>query len=181
MRYPDLNVESMTPHQREVAAAIERRHPGGLVGLYRAMLYSPEMADRVHALGEQLRCGLRIAERLRILAVLVTVGRHDSRNIETFATLKSVVESGLDPRKVEALVRGERPADFKEDEAAVYQFSLEVSQSGRTRAKTYDRLVALLGCEAALELVAVCGFTAMMTNLLTVTQTSVLQEGADVV
>lgn len=177
MRYPNLNDADMTSRQREVAHAIEQRSPGGLVGPYQAMLHSPETANRAHSLGEFVRCGLRIPERLRVLAVLVTVGRHRGSDVEAFLLLRTVSESGLDLGKIQALARSERPEGMRDDEAVVYAFSVELARSGRVREETYRHLVECLGREAALELVAVCGFTALLTNVMNVTQTSVPRDG----
>ncbi|VCU68901.1 hypothetical protein PIGHUM_00960 [Pigmentiphaga humi] len=177
MRYPNLTARDMTSRQREVAQAIEQRSPGGLAGPYQAMLYSPEMADRTHSLGEFVRCGLRIPERLRVLAVLVAAGRHRGSDVEAFLPLRTVSESGLETGKVQALARRERPQGMRDDEAAVYAFSVELARSGRASEETYRVLVDRLGREAALELVAVAGFTALFTNVLNMTQTSIPRDG----
>jgi len=178
MRYPILTTENMIPRQREVAAAIERRSPGGINGPYAAMLYSPEMADRAQLLGEFLRCGLRIPERLRILAVIVAVARHRSDDVSAFVSLHSVLNSGLSHDIIQALAKGRPIQAMAEDEKAVYSFSSELVRTGRVKDETYDLLVSELGREAALELVAVCGYTALLTNVLNITQTSILPEGA---
>mgnify|MGYP003583371571 FL=1 len=167
----------MSFRQREVAAAIEERSGGGLSGPYAAMLYSPEMADRAQRLGEFLRCGLRIPERLRILAVLVAVGRHRSEDIFAFVSLDSVLNSTLARDKIQALSKGQPPQDMTEDEAVVYAFSSELARNGHVKNVTYDMLVSKLGRGAALELVGVCGYTSMLTNVINITQSSISRDG----
>jgi 4-carboxymuconolactone decarboxylase len=173
MRYPVLNRDQMNDQQREVAAAIESRSPGGAQGPYAAMLYSPEMADRAQQLGVVLQHGLRIPERLRVLAVLIAAGRNRSEEILPFAALESVRTSTLSQDKINVLAKGDRPSDLSADELAVYEFCTELVSTGRVKSATYEQLVSMLDREIALELVALCGFTAMLTNVLNITQTSI--------
>lgn len=180
MRYQNLKAENMTTRQLEVANAIEQRWPKELRYPYMAMLCSPEMADRTQLLGEHLRFGLRVPERLRILAVLVAVGRHHCSEVNALLSQDSVKNAMLAPEKIHALAQGARPAAMTEDEAVVYEFSMELVNTGRVKDASYDALVAHLGREIALELVAVCGYTMLMTNVASVTQTSISQDKVQV-
>lgn len=172
MRYPTLSQDQMTPEQREVASAIEQRVGNTPDGLFAAMLCSPEMTDRTHRLSEHLRCGLRLPERLRILAVLQALGRHNRSQAQAFAQQESVKNSTLSQEKIETLTRGEEPKAMVADEAAAYTFCKDLLQTGHAKKASYEAIVTLLGKEAALELVAVCGYSVMLGNLLNVTQAS---------
>lgn len=172
MRFPPLRSEQMSPRQREVASAIQQRCGEGLDGVQHALLHSPDVAERVQLLTEHLRHNLRVPERLRILATLVAAGRYRSADVGHFIELEEVRDSGLADAKVSALVEGRRPVGLKEDEELVFVFCTELTRTGRVQGATFDRLAGRLGREIALELVAVCGYTRFITNVLNVTQTS---------
>jgi len=153
----------MTPRQREVAAAIS--------GPYTPLIYSPEVAECVHLLGEHLRFNLRVPERLRVLAVLVAAGRYRSDDLAHFVHLDAIRQSGLASAKIAALSEGRRPPDMKEDEEMVYDYCTELTRTGRVRSATFDRAVNRFGREICLELVKVCGYTLFLTTLINVSQT----------
>ncbi len=176
MRYPQLNAEQMSDRQREVAEAIKLRYEGELPALFAAMLYSPEMAERTQALGEFLRSGLRVPERLRVLAMLIAAGRHRSKDLVDFMTLGSVKNALLNPATIESLEKGERPSTMREDEAAVYDFCSALVAQGRVSSPLFSALVEKLGRASALELVAVCGYMAMLTNVMKVTKCALSAE-----
>lgn len=177
MRYPALKLEEMTPRQREVAETISKRRTGALCGPYLPLIYSPEIADRAQLLGEYLRFDLRVPERLRALAILVAAGRHRSDDLASFVHLNDIQQSGLATATITAMSDGRRPPDMKEDEEMVYDYCTEVTKTGHVRSATYDRVMNRFGREICLELVEVCGFTAFLTTLLNVTQTSFPENG----
>jgi 4-carboxymuconolactone decarboxylase len=175
MRYPPLKPEQMTLRQREVTEAISRRRDDAFSGPIAPMLYSPEVADRVHLLGEHLRFNLRVPERLRVLAVLIAAGRYRNEDIAHFAHLDAVKQSGLANAKITALSQGRRPSDMKEDEEMVYDYCTELVRTSRVTSATFDRAVNRFGREICLELVEVCGYTLFLTTIINVTQTRLPQ------
>ena len=181
MRYPQLNAEHMSDRQRDVAATIKQRYGGELPAPFAAMLYSPEMAERTQSLGEFLQSGLKIPERLRILAVLITAGRHRGSDLAEFKGLGSVKNALLNPEIISALEKGERPSTLREDERVVYDFCSALVAHGRVTSPVFEALVEKLGRAAALELVAVCGYMTLLTNVLKVTKCSLSDGSVDVV
>jgi len=171
MRYPALNPDQLTPRQHEVAEAIHQQRPRALAGAFQALLYSPEVAERVHLLDQELRLHLRVPERLRALAVLVAAGRHRGEDAALLAEQEDIQQSGLDAAKVAALCAGKPPADLAEDEQLVYDYCMELTRRSRVSNVNFERLAQRLGREICLELVAVCGYTLFVTNLIGVTQT----------
>jgi 4-carboxymuconolactone decarboxylase len=170
MRYSPLKPEEMTPRQREVAEAIEKRRVGGLGGPYAPLIYSPEVADRAQQLSEYLRFGLRTPERLRLLAVLQTA-RYYSSGAEFLAATKDAREAGLADEKIKALSEGRRPADMTADEAMIYDFCAQIHTTGRVKNVTFNRVESRFNREVCLELVIVCGYTAFSAMVHNVTQT----------
>ena len=77
-RFPPLADEAMTPDQRTVANAIRTGPRGGLRGPFQAWLRSPELAQRLQAVGEYVRFSSSIPARLNELAILITARAWDS-------------------------------------------------------------------------------------------------------
>ena len=177
MRYPNLSIDDMSPRQREVANKITQCSGDEIKGPYAAMLYSPEMAERSYLLGHFLRRGLRIPERLRVMAVLLVIGRHKCDDVSAYIPLRSVQESLLDHAKIQSIAQGVRPQELTRDEEAVYTFCTELANNGRVKDATFDMLANELGKESALELVGVCGYVALLTNVINITQRMDLQDG----
>jgi 4-carboxymuconolactone decarboxylase len=172
MRYPTIQPEDMSVRQQEVAAAIAQRRPEGFEGPYLALIQAPEVAVRVQRLDDHLRFNLRLPERLRVVAMLVSAGRHRAEDIQPFAALDATQHSGLAADTLAALSAGHKPADMQADEAVVYEFASQVIRTGHVTSELFDRAEKLLGKEKCLEVVEVCGFTAFMSKVINVTQRS---------
>ena len=87
----------MTAVQQEL---YKRRMVGpwaDLRGPFNAFMRSPAMADRALELGNQIRHGNSLSDRLTELAILVT-GRHWSAQYEWWAHYKRAMEAGLPTR-----------------------------------------------------------------------------------
>jgi 4-carboxymuconolactone decarboxylase len=171
MRFPPLAPEQLSPRQLEVLKGFQQSRSGGIAGPFEVLLESPEIAQRVQLLGQELRFNLRVPERLRALAILVAASRYRADDTQRFAAMEEVRSSGLSSAKQEALSRGVMPPDLSQDEQLVYEFSHEVTRTGRVRNVTFDALAARVGKEVCLELVVLCGYVLYLTSLFNITQT----------
>jgi 4-carboxymuconolactone decarboxylase len=174
MRLPPPEPSQMSPRQREVAQSIESRQDDSLRGPYLALLHSPEVAERAHALAQHLRFGLRVPERLRALAVLVAAARHDKADATSFAAMEDIRASGLAADKISALAEGRKPADLDRDEELAYAFCHHLVTTGRVRSADFEGLVDRFDRAIALEFVATCGYTAFLTTLSNIAETQSL-------
>ncbi len=135
------------------------------------MLYAPDIADRVQCLAEHLRSGLRLPERLRALAILVTATRHCAEDAQHFVGLHALRSSGLAADKQATLAAGDHPANLIADEELVYCFASELAATGRIGEATFTASADIFGRDVVIELVALCGYVAMLTVMLNITQT----------
>lgn len=170
MRYPALTLDEMTPRQREVFQKIDEDRALGVCGPYVSLIYSPEVAVRVQALGEHLRVGLRVPERLRVLALLVAAGRRPSIELNSFTHLDEVRRSGLGDEMIATLIAGHRPAEMADDEEMVFEYCSELLTTGRVRNATYERVANHFNREICMELVAICGFTTYLAMIINITK-----------
>jgi 4-carboxymuconolactone decarboxylase len=170
MRYPVLKPDEMTSRQREVAEAIGQRRAGGLAGPYVPLIYSPEVADRMQQLSEYLRFSLRVPERLRLMAILITV-RHKNADYPFHIHTDSAREAGLSETMIAALSEASRPADMSADEAMIYDYCTELTRTGGVKDATFGPVAERFGREICLELVALCGYYALLAMVANVVET----------
>jgi 4-carboxymuconolactone decarboxylase len=169
-RFPPLTPEEMTPAQRRAADALVRGPRGALFGPFVPMLRSPEFMDRAQRLGEYLRYDSAIARRLRELAILVTA-RHFRQSYEWHVHAPAAIEAGLAERTLSAIAEGRRPEALEIDEAAVYDFCVELHGGHEVSDATHARARALLGEQGVIDLCGVCGYYGLLALVMNVART----------
>ena len=126
-RFKPLGENDMSDAQRKVYSEIASGPRGGVRGPFNALLRSPELADRAQKFGEYVRFKTSLPERLKEFAILITA-RHWTAQYEWHSHHAHALKAGLDPRLAADIARGERPAEMKDDEAAVYDFCKELHE-----------------------------------------------------
>ena len=169
MQFQKLNTEQMNAKQHKVAREICTKLASGISGPYVSLFYSPDTAALVQRLDEYLRYGLRMPERLRILAVLVAAGQFSGEDILSFLQIEAPADCGLSADVVNAIKNHDQPTDLKEDEALVYEFVSELANSGRVNDLLFERARAMFDREVCLELVKVSGFAIFIRNTMNAT------------
>src|SRR3954454_9960343 len=132
-RFPLLPPDQLTPEQQKLVQALLAGPRGGgemtpdavaamiKRGPFNAWLRSPELGERLQAVGEHIRYKTSLPLRLNEFAILITA-RHWTSQYEWYAHLPLALKAGLDPRVAAQLALNRRPAKMKEEEAAVYDF-----------------------------------------------------------
>jgi 4-carboxymuconolactone decarboxylase len=166
-RFPQLQLESMTPEQKKVAEAIMSGPRGRLSGPFNAWLRSPELADRLQKVGEYLRFNTSLDHRLNEFAILITA-REWSSQYEWFAHYPLTIKAGLNPKIAADLAEGRRPEGMQEDERVVYAFSTELHRTHTVSDETYQAAVAKLGEQGVVDLIAVNGYYDIVSMTLNV-------------
>jgi 4-carboxymuconolactone decarboxylase len=170
-RLKPLTPERMTDEQKRVADEIAGGPRGGLRGPFPALLYSPELADRVQRLGEFCRFNTSLPAKLSELAILVTA-RHWAAQYEWFAHARIAREKGLSDAVIEA-IRARKTPSFKDpDEELVYRFAAEYYASKRVSDASYRAVVKRFGEAATVELVGVMGYYGLVAMTLNVFEMS---------
>lgn len=157
--------DAMTPQQRRVYDKVVAGRRGSVRGPLRAALHNPELADRWQALGELLRYNTSLSPRHSELAILVT-GRHCRSPFEWYAHRPEAEKAGLAAPVIEAILANERPASLAADDAAVYDYALELNRSHSVSAPTHSRAVQQFGELAVVELTALIGYYTMVAMTL---------------
>jgi 4-carboxymuconolactone decarboxylase len=171
-RFALLARESMTPEQQDV---YQRKMVGpwaDLRGPFNALMRSPATADRALDLGNHIRHGNSLPDRLVELAILVT-GRHWSAQYEWWAHYKRAMEAGLPAATADAIAAGRRPAGMPPEEEALYDFCIELHRTQRVGDATWARAKAHFTEQQILDLIATCGFYVLISMVLNVAQAGI--------
>ena len=136
-------------------------------GPFNAWMRSPELGMRLQAVGEFVRFKTSIPQRLNELAILITA-REWTSQYEWHAHHALAMKAGLDPKIAEDIAAGKRPANMKEDEAAIYDFCIQLHRAKKVDDANFKRVKALFGEQGVIDLIGVSGYyvaVAMTLNL----------------
>jgi 4-carboxymuconolactone decarboxylase len=155
-RFPQLTMEQLNDQQRPLAEQILKVSSIGIGGPYNAMLRSPIFGQKMLDLLHYLRWQTSVPLRLNEFAILIT-GRLWRSQVEWFAHAPLAIKAGLSPQIVADLKANKRPDNMQPDEAAVYDFVMELSTKHEVSDDTFDRAKRLLGEQQVVDLTAVTG------------------------
>ena len=141
-------------------------------GPFNAWLRSPDIGMRIQAVGEQVRFKSSIPKKLNELAILITA-REWTSQYEWYAHHTLAMKAGLDPAIAEDVANGKRPANMKEDEAAVYDFCIQLHRTKKVDDANFKRVKALFGEQGVIDLVGVSGYYSLVSMTLNVAEVPV--------
>jgi 4-carboxymuconolactone decarboxylase len=131
------------------------------------MLRSPEVMLRAKAMGDYLRFRNVLPKRVSELVILTTA-REWSQDYEWTHHYKFAMEAGLSPAIADAVADARRPDGMDDEEAAVYDFSVELQRTRRVSNATYARVLKHFGEQGVIDVIGLNGyytFNAMMMNV----------------
>lgn len=148
--------------QRRVAAAVASGPRGSVRGPIAVWLHRPELADRAQALGAYCRYQSTLPPRLSELAILVTAKVWHA-GYEWRAHAPMALAGGLAAEPVEALRVGQAPLFAHEDEAALYDFAVELNLHRRISDAVWERAERCLGTAGLVDLIGVLGYYSLIS------------------
>ena len=163
---PDKMTQAQTRASEEFAAG--RGYP--VRGPFAALLRSPEVMLRAKAMGDYLRFKSTITPRLNEMAIMITA-RQWGQNYEWHAHRPLAEQAGLEPHIGDAIAEGRRPTGMRADEEVVYDFCTELHVNRSVCDATYERARSAFTEQGVIDLVAVCGYYAMIAMALNVALT----------
>jgi 4-carboxymuconolactone decarboxylase len=171
-RFPQLTMAELTDAQRPLGEAIMKISSVGISGPYNPMLRSPVLGQRMFDLLDYLRWHSSLPLRLNEFAILTT-GRLWRSQVEWYAHGPLALKAGLPPAVIADLKAGRRPAAMQPDEAAVYDFVMELSTKHAVSDETFARAKTLLGEQQVVDLTAVTGTYVTVAMLLAMAEEGV--------
>ncbi len=175
-RFPELKPQEMTPAQAAVADAIRSGPRGSIRGPFNAWLRSPELADRLQKVGEHIRYRSSLPPRLNEFAILITA-RHWNAKFEWYAHYPLAIRGGLKPEVAADLAMGKRPAGMAADEAAIYDFCIELRRDRKVSDATFAAVQKLFGDQGVVDLIAVSGYYDLVSMTLNVAEVTTPPDG----
>ena len=155
-RFPQLTMEQLSDAQKPLAEQIVKVSSVGLGGPYNPLLRSPVLGQRIFDLFHYLRWETSVPLRLNEFAILI-IGRQWRSQVEWFAHAPLAIKAGLSPDIVSGLKANKRPSNMPAEEAAVYDFVMELITQHEVSDETFNRAKALLGEQQLVDLTAVAG------------------------
>ena len=165
-RFPQLKMEQLNDQQRPFADEIMKVSSIGISGPYNSMLRSPVMGQRLFNLLDYVRSNTSVPRKLNEFAILIQARLWTSQ-VEWYAHYPLAIKAGLPEAVAADLKEGKRPASMQPDEAAVYDFCMELSIKHEVSDATFKRTRELFSEQQVIDLIAVSGTyitAAMMAN-----------------
>ena len=164
-RFPQLLVDHLTEEQRPIADKTLKVSSVGLAGPYTPLLCSPVLASRMYDLLDYLRWNSSLPPRLSEFAILIQ-GRLWRSQVESLAHYPQAIKAGLLETVAADLKVNRRPQGMKPDEAAIYDFCINISIKHEVSNDVYARGKAVLTDQQNVDLTALSGFYVTIAVLL---------------
>ena len=164
MRLEIIEQDKMTAAQRELHSRIAGAR-GAVRGPFNLWLYSPELCDRVEALGKFVRFDSSIPPQLRDLAILVTA-RHWDSSYMWHSYSKRAAEGGIANEVIQAIAERRKPAFARREDQAVYDYAIELLYKHHVGETTFRTAEAVIGKATLVELTALIGNYSMVAMAL---------------
>lgn len=155
-RFPQLTMETLNDAQRPLGEKIMQISSVGLAGPYNPLLRSPEMAQHLYDLLDYLRWHSSVPPRLTEFAILIQ-GRLWRSQVEWYAHYPLALKAGLSENVAADLKANKRPEGMQPDEAAVYDFCMELSTRHAVSDATYGRAKQFLNDQQIVDLTVLSG------------------------
>ncbi|WP_300609051.1 carboxymuconolactone decarboxylase family protein [Trebonia sp.] len=162
MRLPALT--ELSPRQQEISDRIASRR-GGTRGPFLVWLRSPELCEKVEALGAYCRFESALHPRLRELSLLIAA-RHFDAQYSWNAHVGKAVDLGVSAESLQALAAGAEPSFPSGDEQALYQLSTEVLRDHFVSDQTFALALAEFGERGLVDVIGCLGNFSMLAMLL---------------
>jgi len=164
MRLPELDLSTLTDRQRELYDRIGGKR-GQVRGPFLIWLRSPELCDKVEALGAFLRFDSVLPERIRELAILVTARFFDAQ-YSWAAHSEKAVKCGVAASAVEELAQSKVPEFSNDDERVFYEFAWELLSTHFVSEARYNAARDTFGEQGLVDIIGALGNFSMLAMCL---------------
>ena len=173
-RYREIAPNEMSPAQRRVHDQIIAGKRGRFGGPFHILIRSPEICEYASKLGEHLRWGTSLPDRLSELAI-VTTARFWRAQYEWYAHAPLAEKAGVPAAAIEAIRTGGTPVFTAKDEALIYRVCGEIFRTQRLSDASFGEAVEAFGENGLVEIIAIIGYYTLIGNTLNVFQVGLPQ------
>jgi 4-carboxymuconolactone decarboxylase len=168
-RYREISVAEMSPEQKRVHDQIIAGKRGRFGGPFELLIRAPEICEHAAKLGEHLRWGTSLSDRLSELAI-ITTARFWRAQYEWYAHAPLAEKAGVPAAAIEAIRTGGTPQFTAADEALVHRLCSEIFRTQRLSDQNFSEAVAAFGEKGLVELISIIGYYTLIGNTLNVFQ-----------
>jgi 4-carboxymuconolactone decarboxylase len=169
-RMPPIPESQWTEAQRNAVAAF-REVRGELSGPWHAILRSPDMLNPARSLSDYLRFNSSLPPRLSEFVILITA-REWSAQYEWYAHHPLAMRGGLSADIAQAVAEGRRPEGMSPDEAAVYDFCMELQRNRSVSDVTYATALEQVGEQGLMDMIGLSGWYTLVSMVLNTARVS---------
>jgi 4-carboxymuconolactone decarboxylase len=174
-RYREISVAEMDPAQQRAHDQIVAGKRGRFGGPFQLLIRAPEICGLASSLGEHLRWGTSLPDRLSELAI-ITTARFWRAQYEWYAHAPLAETAGVPAAAIEAIRTGGTPVFTETDEALIYRVCNEMFRTQRLSDASFGEAVKAFGENGLVEVIAIIGYYTLIGNTLNVFQVG-LPEG----
>ncbi|ROO84731.1 4-carboxymuconolactone decarboxylase [Actinocorallia herbida] len=160
MRLPVIDPAAMDERQKEIAERIAGRR-GAVRGPFRVWLNSPELCEKVEALGAFARFESCLPLRLRELTLLLAARNWDAQ-YSWNAHVDKAIESGVPAEAVKAIAERREPEFELEEDQAFYRFCIEILRDHFVTEETFRAAEKHFGAQGLVDAVGSLGNFTML-------------------
>jgi len=164
MRLPAIPLENLSPRQKELHARIAGKR-GQVRGPFLVWLHSPELCDRVEALGAYVRFDCSLAEKLREFSILITARHFDAQHSWN-AHVDKAIAAGISVEAIRAIAERRTPSFAAEDDRVFYQFCAEVLEQHFVSDATFAAALRIFGERGVVDIIGCLGNFSMLAMCL---------------
>src|SRR3954470_2345371 len=170
-RYREIAAAEMNPAQKRVHDQIVAGKRGRFGGPFELLIRAPEICGLASQLGEHLRWGTSLPDRLSELAI-ITTARFWRAQYEWYAHAPLAKQAGVPAAAIEASRAGGMPVFEASDEKLVYRVCQELFRMQRLSDQSFSEAIAALGERGVVEIISIIGYYTLIGNTLNVFQVS---------
>jgi 4-carboxymuconolactone decarboxylase len=156
---------ALTPDQQRAVEEFKALRGVEPFGPFVDLLVSPELMNRVSALGEYLRYRSALPPRLSEFAILVTAA-HWQQQFEWDIHAPIALKAGVPQRVIDAIWAHIPPPDLDREQQALYELCIALHRERAVSAPLRERTQAVLGEQATIDAIAICGYYSLLAMVL---------------
>ena len=166
-RYREIPSAEMSPAQKRIRDQIIAGKRGRFGGPFELLIRAPEICGLASQLGEHLRWGTSLPDRLSELAI-ITTARFWRAQYEWYAHAPLAEKAGVPGAAIEAIRTDGTPLFTAKDEALVHRICSEIFRTRRLSDESFNQAVATLGEIGLVEVIGIIGYYTLIANTLNV-------------
>ena len=156
---------SLSPEQQQAVDKFKALRGVEPFGPFIDLLQSPELMTRVSALGEYLRYRSALPPRLSEFAILVTAA-HWQQQFEWDIHAPIALQAGVPQAVVDAIWAHIPPTGLDREQQALYDLCVALHRDRTVSPALRERTQAVLGSQATIDAIAICGYYALLAMVL---------------